>query len=580
MSDPALVGIEGMGSGKNVRHQDGIWDLTEDDLLLIGMLADPVYCPELLFSDPANHDYAGCYRVRDHQYDLNRIEKEEGTPENNAVAACARSVGKTEAIKNKACSHPFRRHSENLLVTAPELIHLLPLTDAIEDRINTSSLLRTLLDKRNQKTGFTHRPFGVDFWDGTKIVGRIPRLTGTGVKGQHQPDLIIDEGQDYPERGWTEINETVMREHTDKEGNRDYTYHVYGVHSGARDTGFYRLVSRGYFLLVQVTKMMTPGWSQHEKELAKGQYGGSQSPDYRRNILGEPGAPATAFFVISRLMACVDQDRESDYNIQGYREQELRVEDVDEMTVPIPELLDLPSNIQAVTGGMDVGLTNSPTVISVFDHRKIKGEMRGVYIRRFTLHRFRTKQIRHTLYAIAAHCGSKLQTFGMDVTGLGFPIFQEMEDDEHAPAHLLEVARGYFFNSKVPVAVADDNVTEDHGGRLKDQYGAAVQIEEDPLTGVKRYVTYMAMIEASTRYMREDVDSGYYQFPFDPYVISDMQGETQQRVQTVAKLSGRSKPNALHILDSMRAEAMARRHGAVEEMLAEATLEPVLDLAL
>jgi hypothetical protein len=40
----------------------------------------------------------------------------------------------------------------------------------------------------------------VDFIDGTKIVGRIPRLTGTGVKGQHQPDLIVDEGQDYPRR--------------------------------------------------------------------------------------------------------------------------------------------------------------------------------------------------------------------------------------------------------------------------------------------------------------------------------------------------------------------------------------------
>lgn len=580
MPDPALVGIEGMGSGKNVRHRDGIWDLDEDDMLVIAMLADPIYNAELLFDDPANHEYGGCYRVRDHQYELNRIEDDEGNPENNAVAACARSVGKTEGIKNKACSHPFRRHSENLLVTAPELIHLLPLTDAIEDRINSCRLLRSLLDKRNQKTGFTHRPFGVDFWDGTKIVGRIPRLTGTGVKGQHQPDLIIDEGQDYPEKGWTEINETVMREHTDKEGNRDYTYHVYGVHSGARDTGFFRLVSKGFFILIQVTKMMTPGWSEHEKNLAKGQYGGTSSPDYRRNILGEPGAPATAFFVIARLMACVDQKRESDYNLHGYVAQELRVEDVDEMQAPVGDLLDLPSNIHQLTGGMDVGLTSSPTVISLFDHAKIGGEKRGTLVRRFTLHRFRTKQIRHTLYAIAMHAGGKLQSFGMDVTGLGFPIFQEMEDDEAAPKHLIDVARGYFFNSKVPVGVAEDSVVEDAGGRLKDQYGAAVQIEEDPLSGVKRYVTYMAMIEASTRYMREDVDAGYYRLPFDPEVISDMQGETQQRVQTVAKLSGRSKPNALHILDSMRAEAMARRHGVVEELLAEQTIEPVLDIAL
>lgn len=577
MTQEPLCEIEGLGAGDAIRVVDGIWDLGEDEMVLIALLADPIYNAELLFADPSNHDYAGCYRVRDHQYELNRIETDDGGVENNAVAACARSVGKTEAIKNKACSHPFRRHSENLLLTAPELIHLLPLTDAIEDRINSSRLLRGLLETRNQKTGFTHRPFGVDFWDGTKIVGRIPRLTGTGVKGQHQPDLIIDEGQDYPEKGWTEVNETVMREHQDKDGNRDYTYHVYGVHSGARDSGFYRLVSKGFFRLIQITKMMTQGWSAHEKDLAKGQYGGTQSPDYRRNILGEPGSPATAFFVISRLMACVDQDRDSDFNTRGYVSQELRVEDVDEMQMEIADMLDLPGNVKKVTGGMDVGLTSSPTVITIFNHDKMKGVERGSLIRRFVLHRFRTKQIRHTLYALDRFFGKRLVSFGMDVTGLGFPIFQEMEDDEFAPAHLLEVSRGYFFNSKIPVAVSPESIVEDQG-RLRDQYGAAVKEEEDPLSGVKRYVTYMAMIEASTRYMREDVDAGYYRLPFDPEVISDMQGETQQRVQTIAKLSGRSKPNALHTLDAMRSEAMARRHGDIEAELAVVEAEPVLDL--
>jgi len=575
-----LADIEGVGAGDKLRIEDGIWALDENDILLGAMLADPIYCAELLFDDPTNMDYGGCYRVRDYQYELNRMEDDEGDPENNAGAACGRSTGKTESIKNRSCSHVFRRHGENLLVTAPELIHLLPLTDAIEDRISGVHLLRSLLDKRNQKTGFTHRPFGVDFWDGTKIVGRIPRLTGTGVKGQHQPDLIIDEAQDYPERGWTEIHETVMREHKNRNGKPDYTYHFYGVHSGARDSGFYRNITRGHFKLVQITKMMTQGWSAKEKELAKGQYGGTQSPDYRRNILGEPGAPATAFFVISRLMACVDQKRESEYNELGYVAQELRVEEVDEMDMEIGDILDLPSNVKNATGGIDVGLTNSPSVISIFSHAPVKGVERGTLVRKFTMHRFRTKQIRQSLYAIAYHFGGALRSFGMDVTGLGFPIFQEMEDDEAAPQHLIDVARGYFFNSKVAVGVAAENVVEDAGGRLRDQYGAAVKEEEDPLTGVKRYVTYMAMIEASTRYMREDVDSGYYQLPFDPEVISDMQGETQQRVQTVARLSGRSKPNALHILDSMRAEAMARRYGKVEAELAEVEVEPVLDLAL
>ncbi len=111
MAEPVLVDIEGVGKGASLRHEDGIWTLGEDDLLLIGMLSDPIYCSELLFDDPTNHDYGGCYRVRDYQYPLNRMEDDDGDPENNAGAACGRSVGKTESIKNRACSHPFRRHS-------------------------------------------------------------------------------------------------------------------------------------------------------------------------------------------------------------------------------------------------------------------------------------------------------------------------------------------------------------------------------------------------------------------------------------------------------------------------------------
>jgi hypothetical protein len=36
-----------------------------------------------------------------------------------------------------------------------------------------------------------------------------------------------------------------------------------------------------------------------------------------------------------------------------------------------------------------------------------------------------------------------------------------------------------------------------------------VVLETDPLTGMSRYVTYMPMIEASTRYLREFVDTGF-----------------------------------------------------------------------
>jgi hypothetical protein len=568
------LGIVEDANGRPLRYplREGPWMVDEDDFLLIALLQDPIYGAELLWEDPPNHEYGGCFRWRDYQYELCR-------PTHSYQGhACARTVGKTESIKAKSFVHPFRRHGQNLLLTAPELIHLLPLTDAVEARIRDCRLTREFLDTRGGKTGFTHRPFGVEFVDGTNIVGRIPRLTGTGVKGQHQPDLIIDEAQDYPERGWVEVHETVMKDTVDQQGNPDFHYEFYGVHSGARDTGFFKRIAHGAFKMVQITAMQRPGWGAAEKEAAKAAYGGTGSPDYRRNIYGEPGAAASAFFVQARLIVCVDQDRESAYNQHEYVFQELRAEEVDDLQLPIAEVLDLPSGLTNVWGGMDLGLTNSPTAVTLFHETTVKRERRLRLIRRLELHRFRSRQLVEVWLAIGFAYGNQLLGFGVDSTGLGFPIVQAMEDDQGAPEYLLEVTRGYFFNAKVPVGVDQSFVTTDGRGELRDQYGSAVVLETDPLTGITRYVTYMPMIEASTRYLREFVDTTFLMLPFDTAITTDMMGETQQRVKRVGEL--RKKPNAFHILDAMRAMAMVFKAGDMEAALALPPQGDVLDRAV
>jgi hypothetical protein len=558
----------------------GGFTFNEEDFLLLALLKDPIFAPELLWRDAANHQFGGCYRVRDYQYPLFRVN------DNYAGFACARSVGKTESIKARAFTHAFRRTSENLLLTAPELIHLLPLTDAIEERIQDTRLTREFLDTRGGKTGFTHRPFGAEFLDGTKIVGRIPRQSGVGVKGQHQPDLMIDEAQDYPERGWVEVHETVMKDHVDAAGNPDFRYMFYGVHSGARDSGFFKRINDGSFTLVTVTAIQRPGWGKAEKDAAKAAYGGTSSPDYRRNILGEPGARASAFFVTARLMACVDQGpkngrpEDSDYNTLEYVKQELRSEEVDEALMPISELLDLPAiKYPRVFMGADLGLNDSPTVISCFSHEKIDGKDRLKLFRLYKLHRFTSRRIRETFYALAVHFGARLIANGIDATGLGNPIWQEMQEDEVAPQHLIDVTEGYFFNAKVPVGIEASTVIEDTNGNLRDNYGSSVKKEVDDW-GQERYVVSMPMIEAGTRYLREFVDSGFLMLPFDSEITTDMQGETQQRVKAVGERTKLNKPNAFHILDSMRGMAMGFKKGEVEKALAVDKPRPVLDLAL
>ena len=559
-----IEGFEGFVS-------EGDYDFDEQDLLLYALLTDPLFCAELLWHEPTNLEYSGLYRVHDYQYPLWR------TVDPYSGFACARSVGKTESIKGHAFSHGFRRIGENMLITAPELIHLQPLTNAIESRIRDVRLTRDFLDTRGNKTGLTHRPFGVDYIDGTKLVGRIPQKTGTGVKGQHQPDLRVEEAQDYPERGWAEVHETVVKDHVDHSRNPDFTYWFYGVHSGARESGFYKRINKGSFKLITITRLQTLEWNKAEKDAAIAAYGGTASPDYQRNILGEAGAPASPFFVMSRLMASIDQKDDSHYNTEVYARQKVHAEDIEGLDMGMGDILNLPPDFGDIHAGLDAGLTIAPTVISLLSAEKIDGRPRLKLLRVYELWRLRPKQIREALYALAFHLGPKLRSFGMDVTGLGFPMFQEMEDDEAAPRHLLDVSRGYFFNASVPVGVNKEFVTEDAKGQKRDQFGAAVKEEIDPLSGERRLITTMPMIEASTRYVRDWIDTGRLLLPFDTDIISDMQGETHQRVKSVGERRTK-KPNAFHFLDSLRAGAMAERAEEIEESLAEEEQEEVLDM--
>lgn len=577
--------IEGQA---RIEVTEGIWSFDEDDWALIAMLQDPIYMSELLFQDPKNREYGGCYHVMDYQYPLFRVsEPYEGHP-------CARSVGKTESIKARGVCHAFKRRGEDMLITAPELIHLLPLTDAIEDRIRNTRLTRDFLDTRNQKTGFTHKPFQCDFLDGTKIVGRIPKLSGTGVKGQHVPDLIIEEGQDYPEKGWIEVHETVIKDHVDSDGKPDFTYQFYGVHSGARDGRFYKLSTSGEFKITQITAMMRPGWGPDEKRRAAAIYGGTQAPDYRRNILGEAGGSSSAFFVTARLMACMDQDRESHYNTVEFKRQRLMAEEVDQMLGEYTDkrerdeamyellgsLLDLPDiKAQQIYFGADIGLVNDPTVITLWVvDNDAKKRSRLKLVRMIHLWRFREKMIRQIMYHIGFKYGARLRGAGSDVTGLGLPLFQAMEDDEVAPQHLLDVMRGYVFNAKVPIGIDKSLVSQDSNGRMRDAFGNMVELEQDPFTGTERYVVKMTMIEASTRYLREFVDTTFLMIPFDTDIAGDMQGETEQRVKAMAGV--KKKPNAFHILDSMRAFAMVYKASDVDAQLAVAEATPVLARAV
>src|SRR3954463_9229199 len=144
---------------------EGIWHLDSDDWLLFAMICDPIYMAELLWEDPKNVAYGGCYPVLDYQYTLFRAD------ENNEAYPCGRSVGKTESIKARAGSHVFRRQAEDMLLRAPGMVPRMPPAGAMGARLSRPRLTGEFPDKRKGKIASPPKPFQADFLDGTSIVG-------------------------------------------------------------------------------------------------------------------------------------------------------------------------------------------------------------------------------------------------------------------------------------------------------------------------------------------------------------------------------------------------------------------------
>lgn len=101
------------------------------------------------------------------------------------------SVGKSLSIKFRAFAFPFVCPGEEMVITAPEGIHLDAVTDNIESLYINNRLAREMIAKG--RGGIKHRPFMMNFINGGRIIGRIPQRDGKGLKGTHPIWLEQDE---------------------------------------------------------------------------------------------------------------------------------------------------------------------------------------------------------------------------------------------------------------------------------------------------------------------------------------------------------------------------------------------------
>jgi len=488
------------------------------------------------------------------------------------IDQAARSVGKSLSIKARAYAFPFVHPGSEMVITAPEGVHLDAITDVVETAFLSTRLGMEVL--KGGRQSFRHKPFHCNFKNGARIMGRIPQRDGKGVKGTHPIWLELDEAQDYPDAGWTELNETLKR------GHEGAVWRAHGVTRGVRDK-FYKYTSdpNSNWTVHRVTAMHRPTWTDEERKEKIEQYGGRDDPDYRRNILGLHGDSVSPLFVLHRLYVCVDDDKGSEYNTDEYCFFKINEAYLRETGLDIVEALDFPSrhrnSYKRFWAGMDVGFTNHPSEILIFaEHKLTETEKKArsrlgkavpkeenyalKLVTRINLTRVANPdQIRAVLWVVDHY---KPVAFSMDKTGNGLPLFQDIQDKNQQAGTII---KGYGFSEKILV-----------------DFDQSIEVDED-LTpdelakeaGIKRNT-----VEYSTDVLRKLVDHQRLWLPWDEELLGEFQGQTYRISKTAMDQYGKREYSMgkFHALDAARMAVLGWQQYGIEQMMQTAKDESVV----
>lgn len=520
-------------------------------------------------------------------YDLEVEEDNSFIVEGVVVHNCARSVGKSLSTQVRACSFPFRHPGQEMVITAPELVHLEPLSSLIENRYLSTRTLREMVP--TNRSAITHRPFQLNLTNGCRIIGRIPQRDGRGVKGVHPIALELDEAQDYPHAGWIELQETLKR------GWEGAQWRAHGVTRGVRDD-FYNFTQDSPDNPWRVHKfaaMWRPNWTDKEREEAIAKYGSREDPDYRRNVLGLHGDKTNPIFVVTSLMKNVDVDKVSRYNTEEYFKVSAKSEQLELYEQQMTDVLLFPQSHLSYVGndsgrplvrywaGMDIGFTIDPSEILIcVEHRKKPDDEHSILklLTRISMvrmpHREQMLAILHTIDFY------RPQVFAMDKGGVGLSLFQELtehieafrqKDFDRLPAWMqgydLEAAvttiKGYHFGEKVLVDL-DPSVEI---GPYDDT--AAIVAK----SGLKRNAK-----EFSTDTLRDLVDNRRLLLPWDDDLLKQFQGGTWTSARSMDAYGKRTFSTGNdHCLDAARMLVLGWSLNKIDEITKEVPAEPVYD---
>lgn len=525
--------------------------LTEQEKYLVAILQDEsgIDIAEFILGDHKNKEKDGLYRAWPMHHYWYRC------PDPQQASQGSRSSGKSYSIRLRAMAFPFLHPQQEMVITAPEGGNILTITKEIESIFRNNRLMREMMIAGSG--AITHKPFVITFKHGGTIKGILPQRTGLNLKGLHPLWLEVDEAQDFYPAAWEEIFETIQQ------GVDVARWRIHGVTRGLRDKFYEFTQPNSGWTVHHYPAMYRPTWSEEEKQKKIRLYGGSKAnAAYRRNIFGTHGDETSILFVLYRLLACVDTDEESEYNTREYLKIDISDGMLKESGSILP-LLDLSvahkKDYDQFWIGMDVGVVVDPSVVVVFGVAppvKRGAPNRLKLLAKITLNQIPNPDQAQAVLHVISHY--RPQCFAMDRTGLGLPLFQDIqfavrEDPDLKP--LLDRIKGYNFSENIVVGI-DDQVEVDEYRR------------ENPDPEIKQNVK-----ERATDVLRAMVDEKSLVLPWDVDLIEEFRGQTYtfSKAKTVSEQQTRRRifsEGAWHALDACRMGALGYSQHLLDSQLA------------
>lgn len=474
----------------------------------------------------------------------------------------------TAGVVMRTAAFPFCFSGQDMLLAAPQKVHLDPLTGGIESRFRETRLLTEMMPKTQAK-GIKNQPaWQMTLRNGTVIYSRIPGDDGLGFKGMHVIRIELDESQDLHLKGWTELSPTLNRWEV------GFSWRCHGVPRGGRDR-FYD-ITEGAQVTGDTTwtrhrpmAFMRPNWGAAERQEAIVNNGGSrQHVDYKRNIYGLHGDASNPVFVVAKLMACVDNDEGSAYNSTVYHRIQILGEQLPKEEAELALTFDYlvlppqthlkgwsqkragtevgsPRGYDSYWGGMDVGATRDPSEILICGQRA--GSDYLDLLLRINMQRVPIPDQAYVVDRVFEFYGDKLKSFGLDATALGMPLAQLLVRRSYGSR-----VHGYNFSSNVLVGFSEDPT-----GSLK----------------LKDLAEMRNFIEASTDWLRNEyIHAGSMRLPYDREVLLEFQGQSYTTgPKTSANPYGtrRFTGASYHTLDAMKTLMAGKFIPPLEAMLEE-----------